>query len=604
VSVAAPITQLPPDASLVHPGERLVVPERIERRDAFALAILALIGVGVPLWLSAAAGTIGTPSNDDFVYIRAADALFHTGRIEMPGHFAASIGQIFMVQPILSLSAGSHWAFTAFGLAMALIAIIATYLLARRFVGTGSAIMAVLLMEAFPGMARESATFMTDVPAYALTSLCLLLGVRWLQKDGGRLTLAASLGTGLLAVSIREFAIAAPVAVLVAAWAQNRVGERVWVLAASGAFVAGFIGITVVSASIPGRSVPTKLFFGDLLVLGSDFATLAAVLLPAVALGIAARMKTLRIEQFLVAAGLVTLGVFLPNGSFVGDLWTPLGLGSDLLLHGDRALVIGAGVWVASNQIGLFAAILLATLIVRWAERQLARVNSPSMAIAQAIQLAQTREAPLVLFLLACGAEIAVLSPIVYPLDRYLYPMVPLAAILVLRRPAQAARLGPSHAASHAAFAWLAATAFVIAVNSFAYDSARWRAGEAAVAMGYDAPTVDAGYEWDGYHASAIANPGDSDVNLTFSGERWLLARACAVLSNSPLHEDGLTLINIDQAAYRQYLFFGPLEPLYLYGSVSDGCPTPPVSASPSVAIMDCTARSGPPRRPQHGACA
>ena len=80
--------------------------------------------------------------------------------------------------------------------------------------------------------------------------------------------------------------------------------------------------------------------------------------------------------------------------------------------------------------------------------------------------------------------------------------MVPVAAILLLAGPPSASRLGRSRALSHAAFAWLAVSAFVIAANSFAYDAARYRAGEAAVAMGYDARTVDAGYDWVGYHAS------------------------------------------------------------------------------------------------------
>ena len=70
----------------------------------------------------------------------------------MPGHTAASIGQLVMVQPFLWLSGGNPWAFTAFGLAMGGIGLASTYLLARRFVGTGSAILVVLLVEAFPGL--------------------------------------------------------------------------------------------------------------------------------------------------------------------------------------------------------------------------------------------------------------------------------------------------------------------------------------------------------------------------------------------------------------------------------------------------------------------
>ncbi len=35
-----------------------------------------------------------------------------------------------------------------------------------------------------------------------------------------------------------------------------------------------------------------------------------------------------------------------------------------------------------------------------------------------------------------------------------------------------------------------------------------------------------------------------------------------------------------DRSAYRQYLFVGPDEPLYLYGSTAPGCPAPPTAAA------------------------
>ena len=38
------------------------------------------------------------------------------------------------------------------------------------------------------------------------------------------------IGVGLFAVSIREFAIAAPASILIAAWAQSRANERAWLL--------------------------------------------------------------------------------------------------------------------------------------------------------------------------------------------------------------------------------------------------------------------------------------------------------------------------------------------------------------------------------------
>ena len=260
--------------------------DRIGRRDLVALAILSLIGGGVPLWLAAAAGAIGIPGNDGWVYMRAADTLFRTGSLAMPGHTAASIGQVVTVQPFLWLSGGDPWAFTAYGLVFTLIGVVATYLLARRFVGTGVAVLVVLLVEAFPGFARETVAFMTDVPTFALMMLCLLLGVRWLQGRGRSMELVASIAVGLLALSIREFALAAPAAILVAAWACGRADERAWLAVVSSAFVVGVVLVLVAVASMTGRSVPTTLDIGRLAVIGPAFATLAAVLLPATVLAV------------------------------------------------------------------------------------------------------------------------------------------------------------------------------------------------------------------------------------------------------------------------------------------------------------------------------
>jgi hypothetical protein len=258
----------------------------------------------------------------------------------------------------------------------------------------------------------------------------------------------------------------------------------------------------------------------------------------------------------------------------------PDGLVGDALLSGTRDPVIGTFAWALSEQLASFSAILLAALALRWGQRNLARVTSASAAMALAIRIARSREAPLVLFLVAYAGELAVFTSMSYPQDRYLYPLVPAAAILLLRGPAQPSRFGRSRAFAHAAFAWLAASAFVIAANSFAYDAARNRGGEAAVAMGYDARTVDAGYEWVGYHASGVGNSGSGTYGLTWYDDDFLSYRPCAVLSNSPLDGGAFRLIRVDRSAYLQYLFFGPAEPLYLYGALADGCPPPPAAVA------------------------
>ncbi len=94
--------------------------------------------------------------------------------------------------------------------------------------------------------------------------------------------------------------------------------------------------------------------------------------------------------------------------------------------------------------------------------------------------------------------------------------------------------------------------------------------------MGYDPQLVDAGYEWVGSHATSTPSPGSNDYGLTWDYDAVAIARPCAIVSNSPLADDDLTLIRVDHSAYRRYLFVGFDEPLYLYGSNARGCPPPP----------------------------
>ncbi len=403
--------------------------------------------------------------------------------------------------------------------------------------------------------------------------VCLLLGTVWLDR-GNRWALVASLSFGLLGLSIREFAIAAPAAVLFLSWARSPTQEKLWLAITSGLFFSGVLSVLWAAAAIPGRSAPESDIVG-LIRTGSVFVTFAAALLPAVALHIGRRLATIRPETLIVGAGVACFAVVVPWASQAGNSWTQTGLGSNLLLSGIRAPVLSAAAWALSAQVALFAAILVAALGVRWGRQNLARTGSGLRAVSVMTRIARGPDGLFLGFLLAYAAELVLFAPF-FVYDRYLYPMVPVAAILLLRGPARPFRLGRSYAFAHAALVWLAISAFLIAANSFAYDAARYREGEATVRMGYDPGTVDAGYEWVGYHASLDGSLYVPATDMIWSVDRWTLRDPCAVLSNSPLNDETLTLIRIKQSAYLQYLFFGPAEPLYLYGALSAHCPPLP----------------------------
>jgi hypothetical protein len=552
----------------------------LDRQDGLAISCLLGIGLLIPVALALAAGAIGIPTSDDWVYTQGAVALYRTGVITMPGHTAASIGQLLLVQPLLWISGGAQWSFIAYGVTMTAIAILCTYLLARRFVGTGSAALVVLLVLLFPGIARETPSFMTDIPAFALMMLCLLLGAMWLEGREEPGTFASSMAAGILAVSIREFAIAAPAAVLVVAWARSRPGQRPWLAVATGLYALSVIGVVLIATSIPARQPSSPTIHGYLFI-GPVFMTLAAVLLPALSLGIGRRIGRFGPTPILVGGAVACALTILPWGLAAGNMWTETGFSGDILLNGGRDSVIEDGTWVFSRQVALFAAILLAAAIAIWARRHMGLSQTFVEHRSAVIRLVERRDAILVLFLLVYAIELVAFAPF-WLYDRYVIPMVPAAAILLLQGRPQEMRLGRSLAFAHAGLAWLAFSAFVIASNSFAFDGARWREGEAAVTLGYQPQTVDAGYEWIGFHAGGLPVSGAPAAGMALSDRRWALLRPCAVVSTSPINDDGMTLIKVNENAYLRQLFFGPSEPLFLYGAKADtssrACPNAPAS--------------------------
>ncbi|MBA2719589.1 MAG: glycosyltransferase family 39 protein [Chloroflexi bacterium] len=551
---------------------------RLDRGDAVALAALLLVGVGAPLALAAAAGAVGVPSNDDWVYIRGADSLYRTGSIAIPGHTAAAVGQIVLVQPLLWLAGGASWAYTAFGLAMAALGIVATYLLGRYGAGRRAAVLAAVLVITFPGFARESASFMTDGPAFALEMLSLWLGMAWL-RSGRRSALAASILVGVLGVSIREFAIAAPVAVLAVSLVRSRPGERLLILtlavlgAAAVATVLALVDSAAINGGLGRPPEPVRL-----ILLGPALTTLAAGLLPALVPAVGRRLASFSPLHLLLGVGLVAIAFSVPTiGPLVGQFWMPEGLIGNAMLSGTRDPLIHPIAWSMSEALAVLAAVLLAAVVVRWAARQLAGVRTIRAAWKRAGSIAHTPTALLLAFAIGYVAELgALISMAAYPLDRYLVPMIPIVAILLASGAAGAGRPRWSRPLGHAALAWLGASALVIGANSFAYDAARWRAGAAAVGLGYAPETVDAGYEWAGFHRGEPANADSPARGLTWYWNFLLAARPCAVLSNSPLDADGYHLVHLDATAYRQYLVVGPSEPLYLYGAVDPACPALP----------------------------
>ena len=239
-------------------GRRVLArPISRDAEDRWRLVGLVLIAVGIPVVLAALSGALLIPHNDDFGYRRVASTLYETGHLQFSGWTIMTlVGQIAFTMPFLAVLEGSPWAFAASSVTLAIIGITSSYVLARHVLPARRAAFAVLVVVLFPGFTLLATTFMTDVPAYAAEMLCLAVGAVAVSRTPAnhrRRWLVASLVIGCWAFSIREFGLAAPVAVLIAAMASDPREPRRRYLFALDAVLAACVGIYLVAHNLPGQ---------------------------------------------------------------------------------------------------------------------------------------------------------------------------------------------------------------------------------------------------------------------------------------------------------------------------------------------------------------
>jgi hypothetical protein len=160
--------------------------------------------------------------------------------------------------------------------------------------------------------------------------------------------------------------------------------------------------------------------------------------------------------------------------------------------------------------------------------------------------------------------------------DRYLWPLVLSGSILVLHRARPHGREANPRVrvVRWAVVALVAFVALALTADADAFDGARWRAGERAVARGVPATEVDAGFEWVGAHTSAVADlnrpPAPPDRYRTWWASMFLSPTICVVVSASPLTDPRLSLVSTSR--WRPFLLFGSSR-LYEYATAEPGCP-------------------------------
>jgi hypothetical protein len=521
-------------------------PDRIKRTDAAVLVTLTVLSIALPLVVAWAGGALGIPRNDDFSY---EGILFHwsrTGTLRFDNWPAMTlVGQLAMARPLVEIVGPRVTALQFLTTFVGAVGICATYLLLRRVTMRGIAVTAVLTTVLGPLWAPLAASFMTDVWAYSAIVLCLLVGCVGLSSTGGRRMslLALSAAIGLIAVSIRESGIVAPLAVLgVAGWLFSRSSRRggsrpavsSWrkgdglILVLIVVFLVVVVGILLAwRSSIPFGGQSSLKTAGETLedpgridIWGTAIEpalkalfTLGLLTLPAAALvsvrGLIRRIGQPRPWVAVVAGAFAVVAAILawrsgPVGNYVmRELGPSLSLGTP----DDRFPKLA---WTAIAALGAYSCFVLALCVV-------GVFVHPARDDSERTSRTPARIVVTTFSLLSIGL-IVVSGPFDQPIyDRHLLPLVPFVAVFVMMegglRPIVRERLVLVACSVLVAFAVLG---LVFSTSAAVYDGTRWRAASDLVASGLDPMRIDGGLDWVGFHSTqpqrsrAGTNPQDT----------------------------------------------------------------------------------------------
>jgi hypothetical protein len=566
------------------------------------MVVLGLVAIGVALPAAAAlwSHTFGVPRYDDWAYRRVLWDFVQTGHISLVGWGAMSlIGQILWAAPFAIVLGGHPWV-ASFSVAVAsAIGISCAYWLARAVVGRIWGVACTLLVLAAPGFLVNTSTFMTDLPAFSAEIACLAIGVAALERQGRRrwALLAASMVLGCVGFSVREFDLAAPIAVLATLALQDRIFAREggrqnvrgggssrpgrhlrpYVVAGAGLVVACAV-IYVWTWQLPGAQheglrAPSVAALRS--IAGGYFALalFVAPFLPAAAWKSWTRPS---IRGTVVAGAVLAVGALLMatgHSIFSGNYLTPQGMSTTATLTGFRPVLFPGPTWTVLEVVGTGAGTVLGFLAAN--ASYAASTSLPSWRGGLV-----TERTVISIFTWLSGAGLVLYGLFVQgPIfDRYVWPLVFATAMLLASRalaaetprPASLATPGTAALATVGATVLLALVAGVLAttvtLNADSYDGARWSAGQEAVKAGARASSVDAGFDWVGAHADAPAVRAHQVAGVP-SYEMWYdqlfpRFRDCAFVSGSLPAPRGTSLIGI--VRYEEVGFAVP-EHLYIY---------------------------------------
>ncbi len=493
---------------------------------------IAFVGFVLPLVIAHRGGALGIPRDDDWSYFRA---LFHwhdTGHLDF-NHWVSMtlLGQLVIARPVIGVFGNDITAVQVLTATLGLVGLLAAAWIGFMVTGRlGVAGLVAIMIAVSPPWGVLSVSFMTDVPAFALTMLACAFGVRALRAQRAALPwFIAALLAAFVGFTIRQYAVVPFVAIgCVGVWSLRRDASR--------RRLGVFLGVVVVLTLSAGvvlafwRTIPNlKPFdpalptghtlratvikgFGLVRLVGLIVAPALLLLGPGRILRRAWKLKTpVTIVAFLAGTGaLIATAITAPRIAFAGNLVTPNGALGGEVLHGPRPDIFPAGEWwLVVVGATLASALLLAAFVPALVKlEQLVRRSARAATAPDPVVVL------LVLVVAGYAATYAIASGLGLPIaDRYVLPIVPLLGVLLVRgidgrRPDDAATVRGARVGGRAAFvsaacalAIIACIGLVFSVDSASFDGTRWRVATAATRRGWSPEQVDGGFEWNKFHA-------------------------------------------------------------------------------------------------------
>lgn len=491
---------------------------------AFSMATLYVLD-------AAAHGALGAARNDDWVYYRMAFDFAETGRLRFDPYTSTMlVGQIVAAKPVIWLFGPSIAALQLCVAVIGAVAMALMYLFIRRFLPPLWSAFSVACVALGPIWGGVSVTFLSDAPALALQVLCLFTALPALTGAKIRWPwLIASLAVGLAGFSFREYAIAAVASVLLVALLKHRKsGGSVTLLLAAGAV---WLGIAIAmfawrSSLVDGeRALRPRLELDQrigILALGL-LTTAGFMLFPAAATLVPMSIGRLLRRYWLITAFFV---LFFTYTSSVLNI--PLLVGNYIRLGGSYSgtisglapRVFSEEVWWGMMLLANVATSLLLTFVIAMAVQRV-QSRRRRRAVATDRPWSPDRTA----FLLAAafssiGLFLTIVVSIVSggrPFDRYLVGIIPFAAAAAIYLARGRAVTNTSKFVGAAVLATMALIGIVQVDASATYDGTKWSLGTEGERLGYAASTIDAGYEWYGFHQPTdVVYQRTKDKNFPF----------------------------------------------------------------------------------------